>query len=478
MQGCAFIADQWQPAAGGQTIDMICPSDNRVIGAIARCGTQDVDQGVAAARAAFDGHWGRMSPVDRGRVLSKIGRAILDHEDELTELEAADTGKPLAQARNDVIACARYFEFYGGSVDKLHGETLPYLNGYQVLVLREPRGVTGHIIPWNYPLQMFGRTIGGSLAAGNATVMKPAEEACLSVLRVAEIASDCGLVAGALNIVPGLGEEAGAALAGHAGIDYLSFTGSAAVGTLVQQAAAVNHTPCVLELGGKSPQIIFADGDLDAVLPMVTNAIVQNAGQTCSAGSRALIQRDIYDEVMASLAERIGNLRVGSHAMDLDCGPVISAKQKARVEGFLARAAESGIATVAEGTIDEAVPAGGFYVKPTLFEGVPAAHELAQEEVFGPVLTALPFKDEADAIAIGNGVAYGLVAGVWTKDGGRQLRMAKALRVGQVFINSYGAGGGVELPFGGVKKSGHGREKGLEGLREFTVSKTIVLNHG
>ncbi len=478
MQGCAFIGDKWQQAADGRTLDMICPSDGAVIGTIARCGAVDVDEAVAAARQAFDGIWGRTNPADRGRVLTKIGVAILDHVEELTALEAADTGKPLTQARVDVLACARYFEFYGGSVDKLHGETLPYLNGYQVLVLREPRGVTGHIIPWNYPLQMFGRTIGGSLAAGNATVLKPAEDACLAVLRVAEIAADCGLAAGALNIIPGLGEEAGAALTGHRGIDYLSFTGSAAVGTLVQQAAAINHTACALELGGKSPQIIFADGDLEAVLPMVANAIVQNAGQTCSAGSRALIQRDIYESVMAGLAERIGNLKVGSHDMDLDCGPVINAKQLERVEGFLARAAASGITMVAEGSIDKAAPAGGFYVKPTLFDGVPVAHELAREEVFGPVLAALPFTDEADAIALANGVDYGLVAGVWTENGGRQIRMAKALRVGQVFINSYGAGGGVELPFGGVKKSGHGREKGLEGLREFTVSKTIVLNHG
>lgn len=478
MQGCAFIADKWRPAADGQTIDMICPSDGATIGTIARCGPVDVDAAVAAARRAFEGVWGRTAAVDRGRVLSKVGAAILDHADELTALEAADTGKPLKQARNDVLACARYFEFYGGSADKLHGETLPFLNGYQVMVLREPRGVTGHIIPWNYPLQMFGRTIGGSLAAGNATVLKPAEDACLAVLRVAELAAGCGLPAGALNIVPGLGEEAGAALTGHGDIDYLSFTGSAAVGTLVQQAAAKHHTPCALELGGKSPQIIFPDADLETVMPVVANAIVQNAGQTCSAGSRALIHRDIYDEVIANLAARIGNLKVGSHGMDLDCGPVINAKQMARVEGFMARAAESQIRVAAQGSIDTSTPAGGFYVKPTLFESVPAAHELAQEEVFGPVLAALTFKDEAEAIEIGNGVAYGLVAGVWTQNGGRQLRMAKALRVGQVFVNGYGAGGGVELPFGGVKKSGHGREKGFEGLREFTVSKTVVINHG
>ncbi len=478
MQGCAFIADQWRPAADGQTIDMICPSDNKVIGAIARSGPVDVDAAVAAAREAFEGVWGRMTAVDRGRILSRIGAGILDHAEELVGLEAADTGKPLKQARADVLACARYFEFYGGSADKLHGETLPFLNGYQVMVLREPRGVTGHIIPWNYPLQMFGRTIGGSLAAGNATVLKPAEDACLSVLRVAEIAAGCGLPAGALNIVPGLGVEAGAALTGHGGIDYVSFTGSAAVGILVQQAAAKHHTPCALELGGKSPQIIFADADLDAVLPVVANAIVQNAGQTCSAGSRALIHRDIYDKAMTGLAERIGNLKVGSHDMDLDCGPVINRTQKQRVEGFLTRAAESRIRVAAEGSIDASTPVEGFYVKPTLFEAVPAAHELAQEEVFGPVLAALTFKNEAEAIAIGNGVAYGLVAGVWTENGGRQLRMAKALRVGQVFINGYGAGGGIELPFGGVKKSGHGREKGFEGLRDFTISKTVVINHG
>ncbi len=246
---------------------------------------------MAAARAAFHGAWGRLTATERGRILSRLSALILEHHDELSELECRDTGKPIQQARVDITACARYFEYYGGAADKLHGETIPYAQGTSVLALRVPHGVTGHIIPWNYPAQIFGRSVGGALAAGNACVVKPAEDACLTPLRIAALALDAGLPAGALNIVCGLGSEAGAALAAHAGINHISFTGSPQTGTAVAQAAAVNHVPVTLELGGKSPQVVFADADLDAALPVLVNAIVQNAGQTCAAGSRVLIER-------------------------------------------------------------------------------------------------------------------------------------------------------------------------------------------
>ncbi len=472
-----FINGKWSESHNRDTIDVVAPSHGGSIGKMSRGGREDIDAAVAAARQAFEGVWGNTAAVDRGRLLSRLGLKIAEHAEELAQLEALDTGKAMKLARNDIAATARYFEYYGGAADKLHGETIPFLEGYQVLIVREPRGVAGHIIPWNYPAQMFGRTIAAALAAGNTTVLKPAEEACLSIIRLTELAEEVGIPAGVLNVVTGYGEEAGAALSAHKGVDFLSFTGSPEVGTLIQKAAADNHVPCVLELGGKSPQIVFDDADVEKALPVIVSAIIQNTGQTCSAGSRVLIQRSIYEEFVAALAKRINTVRVGSHDADLDCGPVISAVQCERVKGFLERAHADGITIIGQGKLDASAVSSGFYVTPTLLGPVEETHELAQDEVFGPVLVAIPFDDEEDAIRIANGTDFGLIAGVWSENGGRQIRMAKKLRVGQVYINGYGAGGGIELPFGGFKRSGHGREKGFEALREYTVAKTIVINH-
>ena len=472
-----FIGGAWRDGASGETLALINPSDGSELARIARGNAADIDAAVQAARSALGGEWGAMTAAERGRVLTRIGQAVLAQAEELARLEALDVGKPLKQGRGDALALARYCEFYGGAADKVHGQTLPYLNGYTALTLREPHGVTGHIVPWNYPMQIVGRSVGAALAMGNACVLKPAEEACLTVLAFARIACDAGLPAGALNVVTGLGEEAGAALSRHPGVAHLSFTGSVATGQSIQAAAAKNVIPVTLELGGKSPQLVFADADLDAALPFLVNAGIQNAGQTCSAASRILVERPVYEAVVSRMAERYRALRVGPAIDDLDVGPVISARQRTIVERYLALARESGLPIVAQAQIVAGAPKGGCYVRPTLVGNVDAQHALAQEEIFGPVQVVIPFDGEAEALRIANGTPYGLVAGVWTRDGSRALRVARALRCGQVFVNNYGAGGGIELPFGGVKHSGHGREKGFEALYGFSTLKTVAIKH-
>ncbi|RRH75529.1 aldehyde dehydrogenase family protein [Falsigemmobacter faecalis] len=469
-----LIGGTWRRTA--EVLGVEDPSTGEIWSEIAAGGAADIDEAVAAAEAALQGDWGRMPAFERGRVLMNISRKILEHTEELAIIEARDVGKPLKQARADAIAMARYFEFYAGACDKFHGETIPFLDGYTVYTLREPHGVTGHIIPWNYPMQILGRSVGAALAMGNATVLKPAEEASLTALAFGRIAMAAGLPAGALNIVTGLGETAGAALSGHRGIHHISFTGSVSVGQLIQAAAARHVIPVTLELGGKSPQLVFEDADLEKALPFLVNAGIQNAGQTCSASSRILVHRARYDEVVTRMAARYGALRVGAALSDPDVGPVISAKQCSMIHSMLDLGKDLTLA--GQGVLSPDAPQGGHYVLPRLLAQVNPDHRLAQEEIFGPVQVVIPFSDEEEAVKIANGTEFGLVAGVWSENGGRQMRMAKRLRAGQVFLNNYGAAGGVELPFGGIGKSGHGREKGFEALYGFSVLKTVAAHHG
>ena len=472
-----FVGGAWRAGESGQTLALHNPSDGTLLAHIARGNAADVDAAVRAAQAALDGPWGRLTATERGRVLMAMSAAVLTQVDELARLEALDVGKPLTQGRADAVALARYLEFYGGAADKVLGETIPFINGYTAFTLREPHGVTAHIVPWNYPMQIIGRSIGAALAMGNACVLKPAEEACLTALAFARIAAAAGLPAGALNVVTGLGEEAGAALSAHPGVRHVSFTGSATVGALIQAAAAKNAVPVTLELGGKSPQIVFDDADLESALPFLVNAGIQNAGQTCSAASRILVQRGVFDTVVQRMADRYRTLRVGPALTDPDVGPLISRRQQEVVQGYLSLVRDSGLQIAAQAPLGSDLPPGGCYVAPTLVAGVAATHRIAQEEIFGPVQVVIPFRDEAEAVAIANGTAFGLVAGVWTGDGSRALRLARKLQCGQVFINNYGAGGGIELPFGGVKHSGHGREKGFEALYGFSTLKTVAIKH-
>ena len=467
-----LIGNRWVDSTA-TALPVLAPATGECFAWISSGGSVEIDAAVVAARAALDGAWGLFTATERGRLMHKFAALVLASEERLAWVEAHDTGKPISQARADIRAVARYFEFYGGAADKIHGEIIPYLNGYNVSVVREPLGVTAHITPWNYPAQMFGRTVAPALAMGNGVVLKPAEEACLICLELGALAIEAGFPAGALNIVTGLGEQAGAALTRHPGINFVSFTGSPEVGRLVQESAAIHHVPVVLELGGKSPQVVFADADLENAATQVCKAITQNAGQTCSAGSRVLIERSVFDTFIGLLKARFAAVRIGTPEQDADLGPLINQTQQAKVLLFIENAQRDGLPLIAQAVVPAALK-NGFFVPPSVFGPVPADNALVCQEVFGPVLAVQVFDNEEEAVALANGTEFGLVAGVWTRDGAKQQRMAKRIVSGQVFINCYGAGGGVELPFGGTKRSGHGREKGLMALDEVSITKTVV----
>jgi len=473
------IDGQRVAAADGGTFEVCDPSSGGLLATVAKATKADVDRAVAAAQQALESNaWGGATPAERGRLLFRIAQALRDRAEELAALESRDNGKPLRQSRTDLQVAARYFEFFAGIADKIMGNTIPLGPGFLDYTVREPIGVSAQIIPWNYPIQIGARGVAPALAAGCTVVLKPAEDAPMTALRLGEIAMECGAPPGVLNVLPGRGPEAGAALASHPGINQLTFTGSVEVGIAVAKMAADNVVPVVMELGGKSPNIVFADADMDAAAQGVANAIFQNAGQTCSAGSRLLVQRKAHDELVARLAERAKSMRVGPGISDPDMGPIISRKQLETIEGYVKIGKGEG-AEIAAGGGRPSDPSlgGGFFFQPTLLDNVSPDMRVAQEEIFGPVLAIITFDDVEDAIAIANRSQYGLVAGVWTRDINKAMAIASRVKAGQVYINTYGAGGGVELPFGGYKKSGYGREKGLDSLASYLQIKNVCVRY-
>lgn len=456
--------------AAEHSYENIDPATGEVLGLTARCDASHVDAAVAAARAAQPG-WAATKPEVRADLLQALAAAIIANREELTLLESQDTGKPLTQARTDATVAARYFTFYGRAIDSYYGLSLPVDPAFHVYTRREALGVCGSVIAWNYPMQLFGRAVAPALATGNTVVLKPADETPRTAVRIAELAVEVGIPAGVLNIVTGIGVEVGAALAEHPGIDHIGFVGSTAVGTSIATAAAQNVIPAVLELGGKSPHVVFPDADLDEATMFITKGILQNAGQTCSAGSRLIVHEDVADELLAKLKTSFERVTIGPGSDDRDLGPLVSVKQQDRVRG-LVDGADGRIIT--GGHVPDGHGAGAFFA-PTLIADVDPSSEIAQKEVFGPVLVATTFADEDEAVRIANGTDYALMAAIWTRDISRAHRLAARVEAGQVYVNAYGAGGGVEYPFGGFKKSGYGREKGVESLDAYTETKTVIV---
>jgi aldehyde dehydrogenase (NAD+)/betaine-aldehyde dehydrogenase len=454
------------------TFAAVDPATREAFASIPESSAADVDAAVQAARAAHrTPEW--RTPARRAAALTALARAIEAAGDELAELECRDTGKPLSQARADVTATIRYFDFYAGAADKLLGTSIPLGPGYVDYTVREPWGVCGQIIPWNYPMQVLARCAAPALAAGNAVVLKPSELGSVTPLRIAELARRAGLAEGLLNVVTGHG-AVGEALVAHEGVDFITFVGSAAVGRVVAAACAQRLVPVQLELGGKSPNVVFGDADLERGVPAIVKGLVQNAGQSCSAGSRLLVAAERREEVVERVGEAMRALTLGPGLDDADVGPLISAGQLERAEGMLGRAAADGVSIPLGGSR----PAGRedeWYLEPTIVSDVGPGQEIFEEEVFGPVLGVSTFADEDEAIALANATPYGLVAGVWTADVSRALRVAGEVQAGQVYVNGYGVAGGIELPFGGMKRSGYGRGKGVEAMYSYTQVKNVCV---
>jgi acyl-CoA reductase-like NAD-dependent aldehyde dehydrogenase len=477
IDGRMFLNGERVWARSGATFDAIDPATAQVFAKVALGDKADVDSAVASAHAAMGG-WAGLPPVRRVRLLNRLAGLLRERSRELAELESLDVGKPLRQAEDDVAAAAGYFEYFAGVADKVFGSTIPLGKGFVDFTLREPLGVSAQIVPWNYPLRIASRGIAPALACGNAVVAKPAAEAGLSVVRLAELAVEAGLPAGVFNVVTG-GRETGAALASHQRINHITFTGSVPTGIAIMKAAADNVVPVTLELGGKSPNIVFADADLERAAASAATTLMQNSAQTCTAPTRLLLEESAHDRFVDLLATRIGTIRMGRGLDNPDMGPVVSERQMQRVLGYIASGAKDGATAVTGGRrADAAELARGYFIEPTLLDRVSPGTALEQEEIFGPVLTVTNFASVEEAIAVANGTPYGLVTGVWTRDLSKALTVATAVKSGQIRVNSYSVEGSIGLPFGGYKRSGFGREQGVEALANYTQVKNVMINFG
>jgi aldehyde dehydrogenase (NAD+) len=468
-----LIGGEWIDADSGRTFETVNPATEELIANVPRASAIDVDRAVSVARETFETTWRKVQPRDRARLLFEVARALRERVEEFAQLETLDQGKPLPDGRKGVLSAARYFEFYAGAADKIYGETIPLGPGYVDFTVREPRGVTAHIVPWNFPIDLAARSVAPALAAGNTCVVKPAEQTPLTALKLGELLEELGLPAGAYNVVTGFGDEAGAPLCEHPDVDSVTFTGSVETGRRVMRACAEHITPVVLELGGKSPNVIFGDADLDLAVEEAARGIYFNSGQVCSAGSRLVVEAGVKDELLDRLVERSKKIEVGPGNQSPDIGPLVSDEQFERVMGYIHEGEREGAKLIYGGTRPDHLDKG-YFVSPTIFDGVQNEMRIAQEEIFGPVLSVLTFKDDAEAVRIANDVKFGLVAGIFTKDIDRALALASEIRAGQIFINEYFAGG-EETPFGGYKQSGFGREKGLEGLLNYTQTKNVAV---
>jgi aldehyde dehydrogenase (NAD+) len=480
MQGRLFIDGEWQDARSGRTFTSYNPATGEPLAEVAEAGEEDVDTAVAAARRAFeDSEWSRTGARERGRMLHRIADGIEARADELARLETLDNGKPVREARMiDIKESIDCFRYYAGWADKIEGDVIPVPGPYLNYTRREPVGVCGQIIPWNYPLQMAAWKVAPALACGNTVVLKPAEQTPLTALELGRIASEAGLPAGVLNVVPGFGETAGAALVRHPEVDKIAFTGSTEVGRIIQREAAATLKRVSLELGGKSPNIVFADADLDAAVKGATMAIFYNAGQACTAGSRLLVEESIREEFVAKLRDRASKIQPGD---PLDSktrlGPLVSQEQLDRVMGYVEKGRSEGAELVLGGEPASVNGGKGYFVGPTIFDGVRPEMTIAREEIFGPVLTVLPFSDFEEAIRIAHDTEYGLAAAVWTRDIGKAHRAAHRLRAGTVWINTY-HNLDTGSPFGGYKQSGYGRELGRYALDLYTQVKSVWVSLG
>lgn len=455
-------------------LDVVSPMTGDLVARVARGDAEDVSLGVSAARKALPG-WSGRRPIERGRVLAALANWLRDNKQELSQIEREETGKPMILAAAEIETTAQYFEFYAGLVNALQGEVINLGDGYHSYTRREPYGVVATILPWNAPLNQAGRAIAPALAAGNTVVAKPSELTSTTVLRMASAAVDiCGLPAGVMNVVTGLGHEAGAALVQHPDVRKIAFTGSVRAGKEVARMAAERIIPMTLELGGKSPNIIFEDADLAMAVPGSLKAFTLNTGQICTAGTRILVHRSLHDRFVALTVAAMGNLKVGCDESD-NIGPLTTSAQYEKVREFFAIAkAEGAVAAYGGNSGDGTSGRRGWFVEPTLYTNVHSNMRIVREEVFGPVACVIPFDSEDEAIAIANDTEFGLAAGLWTRDLARAHRVAARIEAGQIFVNEYQAGG-VETPLGGFKLSGYGREKGLEALHHYTHLKCVTV---